>query len=61
MATTTKVKAFDCVQMKDRIQAKLWAEYERRRDEFPSYLAFIRAKNDESEWVREVRAKFGWS
>lgn len=58
---TTKAKTFDCVAMKDEIQAKLWAEYQRRKREFPSYLAFIRAKNDQSEWVRQLREKFGWS
>ena len=53
-------KTFDCVEMKDRIQARLWAEYQRRKAEFPSYLDFIRAKNDESDWVKEVRARFRW-
>ena len=55
-----KTKTFDCVEMKDRIQAKLWAEYQQRKAEFPSYLDFIRARNDESEWVQQARAKFGW-
>ncbi len=58
---TTRAKTFDCVEMKDRIQAKLWAEYQRRRREFPSYMAFIRAMNDESEWVQEMRSRFGWN
>lgn len=56
-----KPKASDCVDMKDRIQAKLWAEYQRRRGEFRTYMDFIRAKNDESEWVKTVRARFGWN
>jgi hypothetical protein len=58
---TTMTKTFDCVAMKDEIQARLWAEYQRRRRQFPSYMAFIRAKNDESEWVRIVRDRFGWN
>jgi len=53
----TKTKTFDCVAMKDRIQAALVAEYETRRDEFPSYMAFIRATADESDWVRRFRAR----
>ena len=56
----TKTKAFDCVEMKNRIQAERMAEYESRKDEFPSFLGFVRAKARESEWVRQVRKKFGW-
>ncbi len=55
----TKAKTFDCVEMKNRIQAELLAEYEARKDEFPSYAAFIRAGADESEWIRQMREKFG--
>jgi hypothetical protein len=61
MATKTKAKTFDCVEMKDRIQAEIVAEYERRKAEFPSFYDFIRAENDKSDWVRRMRAKFGWS
>ncbi|MFW6162992.1 MAG: hypothetical protein ACODAJ_09500 [Planctomycetota bacterium] len=53
----TKTKSFDCVAMKDRIQARLVAEYERRKDEFPSYMAFIRATAAESDWVQRFRAR----
>lgn len=52
----TKTKTFDCVAMKDRIQARLVAEYERRKDEFPSYMAFIQATAAESDWVQRFRA-----
>jgi hypothetical protein len=45
--------------MKNRIQAKLWAEYERRKREFGSYGEFLKARGDESPWVREMRKKFG--
>ena len=58
MATTSKT--FDCVDMKNRIQARRMAEYESRKDEFPSFLDFVRAKANESEWVRQVRKRFGW-
>ena len=61
MKAKTKAKKFDCVAMKDRIQARLLAEYQARKDEFPSYMAFIRATNDESEWVRRARERFGWT
>jgi len=53
----TQAKTFDCVEMKDRIQAQLLAEYDRRRDEFASFVEFLTARNDESEWVRKARAR----
>jgi hypothetical protein len=39
-----KVKTFDCVTMKNRIQAERLAEYEARRGEFTSYFDFINAR-----------------
>jgi hypothetical protein len=53
-----KTKTFDCVEMKTRIQAQLMAEYERRKEEFASYLDFIDAKADESEFVQEMLRRF---
>ena len=50
-------KNFDCVEMKRQSQEKLFREYEKRRDEFGSYLAFIHAKAEESEWVRKQRQR----
>ena len=50
---TPKTKTFDCVEMKNRIQKKLMEEYEARKDEFPSYAAFIRAAVQENEWCRK--------
>lgn len=44
----TKTKAFDCVEMKNRIQAKRLAEYEARKDEFGSYIDFVNARAKES-------------
>ena len=38
---TTKAKTFDCVKMKNRIQAGLMAEFETRRNDFDSYADFI--------------------
>lgn len=43
----TKTKTFDCVDMKNRIQAKRLAEYEERKGEFASFLDFINARADE--------------
>lgn len=44
----TKTKTFDCVEMKNRIQAERLAEYEARKDEFSSYVDFINARAKES-------------
>lgn len=44
----TKTKAFDCVEMKNRIQADRLAEYQARKDEFASYIDFINARAKES-------------
>ncbi len=51
---TTKVKTFDCVQMKTDIQAKLLAEYQARKQEFSCYADFIRRKGEESKWVKRI-------
>ena len=37
-------KTFDCVEMKNRIQAERLAEYESRKGEFASYVDFINAR-----------------
>ncbi len=50
-------KAFDCIHMKNRIQAEILAEYEEHKGEYASYSAFVKAKADGSEWVRGVRKK----
>jgi len=55
----TKSKTFDCVKMKDQIQAEMIAEYEARKDDFDSYDAFLRAKADGSPWIKKMRKKFG--
>ena len=52
----TKLKTFDCVEMKREAQERLHAEYDRRRSEFASYVDFLNAKAQESElwkWIRE--------
>ena len=40
----TKTKTFDCVEMKNRIQAQRLAEYEARKAEFDSYIDFVNAR-----------------
>ena len=54
-------KAFDCVEFKRQSQQRLRAEYEERRNEFDSYVDFIRAKVMEDEWSRRIweRARGG--
>lgn len=53
----TKTKTFDCVEMKNHIQAERWAEYEARKDEFDSYLAFINARVQQSPLWKEFLRK----
>ncbi len=55
----TKVKSFDCVEMKRQAQEEILAEWESRKHEFPSYGAFLEAGIQESEWARRIweRAK----
>jgi hypothetical protein len=50
----TKPKRFDCVEMKRQAQEEILAEWERRKDDFPSYGAFLEASIRESEWGRRV-------
>ncbi len=53
----TRTKTFDCVEWKHRVQDELHAEYEARKDEFASEIEFLKAKADESEIAKIVRAK----
>ncbi len=52
-----KNKKFDCVEMKNRVQAELMREYEARKSEFPSYESFIVATADQDPWIVSVREK----
>jgi hypothetical protein len=54
---TTNGKTFDCVEMKNRVQAERLAEYESRKGEFASYVDFINARVKDSELMRIVREK----
>jgi len=53
----TKSKTFDCVEMKNRIQAERLAEYEAGKDEFSSYLDFVNARVKDAELANVVRQK----
>ena len=54
---STKTKTFDCVEMKNRIQAERLAEYESRKGEFTSYVDFINARVKDSELMKIVQQK----
>ena len=54
-----KTKTFDCVEMKNRIQAEIMADYRAHKDEFASFVAFIHARAGKSRFAREMRKKFG--
>ena len=58
MRATTKKKTFDCVEMKNHIQARIMAEYEAHKGEFASFLDFVRARNRKSGWVQRMEARF---
>ncbi len=55
---STRTKTFDCVEMKNRIQAERLAEYESRKREFASYLDFINARVKDSQLMKVVQEKF---
>ena len=57
----TRRKQFDCVEMKRRNQERLYEEYMARQSEFDSYVDFIHAKANESEWVRKQRKRLSRS
>ncbi|HIJ65068.1 MAG TPA: hypothetical protein HPP77_03885 [Candidatus Hydrogenedentes bacterium] len=56
---TTRMKTFDCVEMKNRIQRELRKEYEDRAAELASYADFIRATAEEDEGIRAFRERIG--
>ena len=57
---STKAKTFDCVEMKDRIQAERLAEYKAHKGEFASYLDFVNARVKESELANILSRKAQW-
>ena len=57
MTTKTTPKTFDCVEMKNRIQAEMMAEYESQREAFPSFEDFIKAHVRKSAWARRMKTR----
>jgi hypothetical protein len=53
----TKQKTFDCVEMKNRIQADLMAQYEARKAEFSSFEEFVSTLAEQDPWVRKMRRR----
>ena len=53
-----KTKAFDCVEMKNRIQQGIRKEYEAHRGAHASYADFVRSSLAKSEWGRRQLAMF---
>ena len=54
----TKTKTFDCIASKRQAQKALRDEYEKRADEFNSYVDFVNAKVNENEWANRMWEKF---
>jgi hypothetical protein len=52
-----KPKTFDCVKMKNDIQARVLAEYETRKGEFSSFIDFVNATADASPLGQEIKRK----
>jgi hypothetical protein len=52
-----KTKTFDCVEIKNRIQAERMAEFEAHRDEYGAYVEFVRARCERSDWRRRQMAR----
>lgn len=55
----TKLKTFDCVEMKRRAQEEILTDWESRKHEFSSYGAFLEAAIQESEWTRKTWERGG--
>lgn len=55
----TKTKTFDCVEMKNRAQAALLAEYDAREDREQSLIQFVHETNARSPWIRMMRERLG--
>ena len=54
----SKTKTFDCIASKRQAQKCLREEYEKRTDEFDSYVDFLNAKVSENQWSRQMWEKF---
>lgn len=52
-------KKFDCVEFKCQSQIKLMQEFEKRKDEFISYMEFIKTKVREDKWSQQIWNRIG--
>jgi hypothetical protein len=52
-----RIKKFDCVQMKNKIQKELMQEYEAKKAKFTSYAGFLNTTSDESKEICIFRDK----
>jgi len=57
MSKTGKKKDFDCVEMKNEIQAKILADYEEKKGEFKSFTDYVTAQCEESPWAKGIISK----
>ncbi len=53
----TRMKTFDCVDMKYQVQNRLLHEYETHKSETLSYFEFLRLRTDRSDWIKKFRDK----
>lgn len=50
-------KTFDCIKMKNDIQAERMKEYLANKEKYSSYADFINQRVQESAWVKQIRGK----
>ncbi len=55
---TTKTKKFDCVEMKNRIQAEILAEYA-AQSQHVSFAEFLHCVAKQSPFTAKMRERFG--
>ena len=53
-----KTKSFDCVEMKNEIQARRYEEYIANKDKYESYAEFIEERVKKSPWAQETIRRF---
>ena len=58
MERMTKNKDFHCVEMKNECQKKSREEFDRRRADFRSYVDYVNAMMEETEWAKSIMSKF---
>jgi len=47
-----KTKKFDCVEMKNEIQAQLYNDYIANKDKYESYVHYIKERTKKSAWAQ---------